>query len=120
MPLTVEPQGEVTVYRVEGRLDNALSTELKTALIQLLGDRRPSTGEGRGPRLVLDLAAVDFINSFGIAVLTAAVKRARASGGEVYFAALQPYIRELFHMVRLTQVFALYATRDEALTAARA
>jgi anti-sigma B factor antagonist len=68
--------------------------------------------------LVLDLAALDFIDSTGLGVLVGALRRVRAGGGEMRVAAAQPGIARVFSVTGLDRVFGLYPTVDEAKQAA--
>lgn len=99
----------IVVIHLEGEMKNALSDQLKRRF-------REHLDEGR-VRIVVDMAGLEFIHSYGIAVLVAATKRARREGGDIVFCALSAPVAELFHMVRLEKVFRLFDGQDEALRA---
>ena len=60
------------VVRLQGDLDTATSAELRRTLASVL-DRRP-------PRIVVDLAELDFIDSTGICALIGGFRRASEVG----------------------------------------
>lgn len=67
------------------------------------------------PRIVFNLSAVSFIDSAGLGTLTLGYSRAKAAGGLLKLVAPQNRIREALEMTRLTVMFPLYATDEEAI-----
>ena len=64
---------------------------------------------------MLDLGGVDYIASIGLRVLMLASRQARAQGGTIAVAALQPLVREIFEISKFTLVFPCFASVAEAL-----
>lgn len=81
---------------VTGRMDAASATCLQAGLRQALE---------RDPRLLLDLAAVEFMDSSGLGVLVASLKAARAAGGDLRLAAASPPVERLLRLTTLDRVF---------------
>jgi len=69
------------------------------------------------PRLVLDLSQTSFIGSTFIELLVRAWKRLRERGGTMVFCGLHPFCTEVLEVTRLTTLWDIYATRDEAVQA---
>jgi len=69
------------------------------------------------PRLVVDLSAVSYIDSSGLAVLIEAMQNVEAYGGKFYLAGLQENVRPIFEIARLDQVFIIFPHVDAALAA---
>ncbi len=67
--------------------------------------------------LIIDLAAVHFIESTALAVLVKVMKRAREQHEEIYLSGLQPQVRMVLELTRLDKVFEIYPTKQEALKA---
>jgi anti-sigma B factor antagonist len=93
-----------------GRIDHATADALKTALAPHLA----ACAAGRD-RLVLDLGGVEYISSVGLRVLMLASKQAKAQGGSLAVAALQPVVREIFEISRFNLVLEVFPTLREAL-----
>ena len=109
MDIDVKEAGKVTVVAPRGDVDMAVADEVRLKLSELV-DR------GRS-RLVLDLAAVMYIDSSGLGALVAAMKHARGVGGDIKVCALASDVRALFEMTRLNKVLSVHATRQEAIAA---
>ena len=65
--------------------------------------------------MVVNFADVDFMVTRVINILLVALKRIRARGGEVYLAGMNPNIRRVFNLMRLTEVFRVFQTEEQAL-----
>jgi anti-sigma B factor antagonist len=70
------------------------------------------------PSLVLDLSALDFIDSTGLGVLVGALRRARSDGGDIRLAALPASIGRVFSVTGLDQVFRVFPTVEAATASA--
>lgn len=77
MDLTIESQqaGAWTVLQVSGELDLHTAPALRDRISELL--------DGGTTKLAIDLAQVGFMDSSSLGVLVAALKRIRASGGDL-------------------------------------
>ena len=107
MQLDVERQDDACVIRVgEARIDAAVATAFKEAVRKAAGDDTP--------RVVLDLAAVDFLDSSGLGALVAVMKLMGA-GRRLELAAAQPNVRRVFDLTRMDRVFTIHATLEDAL-----
>jgi anti-anti-sigma factor len=93
-----------------GRIDHATADSLNAALAPHLA----ACAAGRD-RVVLDLAGVEYISSVGLRVLMLASKQAKAQGGSLAVADLQPVVREIFEFSRFNLVLEVFPTLREAL-----
>ncbi len=73
----------------------------------------------RGAVVVLDLSAVPFLNSAGVSELVTLVSQANVQEQRVLMAAPTPFVRGLLQTTRLDHFFAVHATLDDALAAAK-
>jgi anti-sigma B factor antagonist len=69
------------------------------------------------PHVVIDLAHVTFVDSSGLGGLILARKSARESGGSVSLVSPPAMVRRLLGSTRLHDVFAIFDSLDEAITA---
>jgi anti-sigma B factor antagonist len=73
---------------------------------------------GRGKTaVVLDLSAVDFIDSTGLSVLLNGLRRVTRQRGRMALVCVNPTVLRLFEITRLDATFDIHATREEALSA---
>ncbi len=68
-------------------------------------------------QIVLDLAAMDFIDSAGLGVLIAMLKRVSEQGGDIRIARLQKKARIVFEITRAYKIFEIFDSTEEALRA---
>jgi anti-sigma B factor antagonist len=66
-------------------------------------------------RLVVDLHAVDFIDSSGLGALIGGLKSARQQGGDLRIAAAGDQVRAVLKLTNLDRILAPYATVEAAL-----
>jgi anti-sigma B factor antagonist len=95
--LQVEHDGAVTTVRLSGELDAATAGYLRDCLaeVYLQGERR----------VLLDLGELDFMDSTGIGVLVAALKRQRQDGGELALRSPKGTVRKVLELTQLDSVF---------------
>ena len=65
--------------------------------------------------VVVDMNAVELMNSSGLGMLVGAAKTVRGAGGEFCVVGANQKILSLFKMTRLDAVFRTFATREDAL-----
>jgi len=68
--------------------------------------------------LLLDLDAVNFIDSTGLGAMISVLRVVRARGGRIRLCGLRPPVRMLLDLVRATRMFEIHGSREEALAAA--
>jgi anti-anti-sigma factor len=98
------------VVTLLGELDVADATAVAAALM---------TAADREPRIVVDLASLEFIDVSGMAALLRARKHARRAGGDLLLAAPRPHMRRLLSIPTLAYGFAIYASAEEAVSGFR-
>jgi anti-sigma B factor antagonist len=110
MQLQVERRDaeDVAVVAVRGELDLEGAPDLRLALIEAI-DENP------GRRVVVDLEAVDFLDSAGLGVLVGGLKRARSNDGDLALVATGRSVLKVLELTGLTRVFAIHASRAAAL-----
>jgi anti-sigma B factor antagonist len=98
------------VIELSGEVDGSAATVLTDAYAQAVTpDSDPST-------VVLDFAAVDYINSTGIALIVSVLARARAERRKVVASGLSPHYREIFDITRLSDFIELFPDLDRAVS----
>lgn len=65
-------------------------------------------------KLVVDLAAVGYMDSSGLATLVEAMKLCRGSGARLVLCAMNPRVRAIFEIAKLDQYFTIVENVDAA------
>jgi anti-sigma B factor antagonist len=109
MEIAEKKERDVAIMVIKGEIDLHVSPSLRTAL--------KAKAQAKTPRLLLDFAAVGYIDSSGLATLIEYYQSARAYQGKLALCALSSSVRSSFDLVRLTEVFSIFPTEAEALKA---
>ena len=109
LSVSVRAEGDRTVVAVSGEIDVYTAPKLREHLIDLV-----SSGQYK---LIVDLEAVDFLDSTGLGVLVGGLKRVRTHDGSLDLVCSQDRILKIFRITGLTKVFAIHANIGEALSA---
>lgn len=96
-----------TVVEIAGEIHLASAPRLQEALVRLDRDGRHA--------LVLDLRAVELIDSTGLSVLLNALRRVTRRGGSMALVCANPTVLRLFEITGLDRTFAIRPTLEEAL-----
>lgn len=100
------------VLSPDGRLDHENCEAFQKALQPHLD----TCGSGK-PGIVFDLSRMEYISSAGLRCFMLAAKQAKAQGGRIVIAALQPVVGEIFQISRFNLLFEIFPGVPEALVA---
>src|SRR2546426_671607 len=108
LDINIVRNGACSVVHVEGDIDLKSSPDLRAAIIDLY--------EKRGQhRVILDLAGVPYIDSSGVAILVEGLQEAKKRHARFILCALNEAPRHVLELTRLTKVFEITRTVEEAL-----
>ena len=99
-------QDGIEVISLSGDIDLQYSPQLRR-LLQAKANQRV-------PALLLDFTEVKYIDSSGLATLVEYYQKSRSYSGQIALAALSTRVKSVFELVRLTEIFAIYASVAEA------
>jgi anti-sigma B factor antagonist len=102
-------QSRSNVLPLKGEIDLHVSPTV-TASLNAMIEKKPK-------RLVVDLSAVGYIDSAGLAALIEAMQKVEGYGGNFMLAGLQETVRSIFEISRLDQVFQIFPDVNAALSA---
>ncbi|MEI6808022.1 MAG: STAS domain-containing protein [bacterium] len=103
-----ESRGIITIT---GALNAASVDSFRTQLFRWMGENDAVR------QIVLDLAAMDFIDSAGLGVIIAILKRVTEQNGDIRIANLQRKARVVFEITRAYKIFEIFDSLEEALKA---
>jgi anti-anti-sigma factor len=101
------------VIELAGEVDGSAAAVLTAAYERAVSD---AEANGDVSTVVLDFAAVDYINSTGIALIVSVLARARAERRKVVASGLSPHYREIFDITRLSDFIELFPDLDRAVS----
>lgn len=97
------------VLEVAGALDMDGAPQLRLALLDLI--------DVDAPLVIVDVEAVDFIDSVGLGALVSALKRTRTAGGELRLVGVRSHMERVLRVTGLHRVFGSYDSVDAAIRA---
>jgi anti-sigma B factor antagonist len=108
--LRTRESGGHVVVELRGELDLADAAGVATALAAVAA---------REPQIIVDLAALEFIDSSGVAALARGRRQARRAGGDLLLAAPAPRVLRILTTTRLIDAFSVHDSVEEAARAIR-
>ena len=105
MAWNIENSGNVLKVAVEGRLVAAVAPNLRD---EMLGQLEP------GKNVLFDLSKMVHIDSSGLGVLVQVLQKVKSGGGKVVLAALQPAPKIVFDITKVSRVFEIVPTVEDA------
>jgi anti-sigma B factor antagonist len=100
MPLSidVERDDRTRVLVLRGDLDAATASQLRECLVEVIDE---------GARVVIDMEALDFLDSAGLGILVGGLKRARTHGGELELVCSSSAVLKPIEITGLDRVFTI-------------
>jgi anti-sigma B factor antagonist len=108
--IDVEHRGNIAVMKLSGSANMDVSGILQDRLYELV--------DSPIEQLVVDLSGLEFVSSVGLGAIIAAHLRCRHHRCVVKLVAPQPRILELLDVTKLTRLFPIHRSVEEAVTSA--
>ncbi len=109
MQIAARHLDKITIFDISGDIDLATSPELRKALLRELRELKM-------PRVVLNLGAVRYIDSSGVASLVEGLKASRDVGSRFILFGLNKTIREVLQLSKLVRIFEIYDNEEQCVT----
>jgi anti-sigma B factor antagonist len=106
MGFPVEEKQGFLVVQLQGDVDLSKSPAARKVILHCLKKMQ---------HVMVDLSAVDYIDSSGVASLVEGFQYARSNNLEFGLVGVSDAAMKVLHLARLDQVFKIYATLDERL-----
>lgn len=108
MQISARRLDKTTVFDISGDIDLATSPELRKPLLRELRELRT-------PRVVLNLKAVRYIDSSGVASLVEGLKASRDVGSRFILFGLNTTVREVLQLSKLVRIFEICENEEQAV-----
>jgi anti-sigma B factor antagonist len=108
MNASTREQRGITIVDVSGDIDMGTSPALRTTLLEALK---------KTSRLVVNLREVRYVDSSGIASLVEVLKEAHNKQKRLILFGLNKAVHEVLQLTRLSKIFEIRETEEEALQA---
>jgi anti-sigma B factor antagonist len=97
---------QASLINLEGEVDVYTAPQLKQQIISLL--------DAGAQHIMVDLSAVEYLDSTALGVLIGGLKRLRERDGSLDLICPSPRIKRIFEITGLDKIFDIFATQDEA------
>jgi anti-sigma B factor antagonist len=108
LTLTTREADGKTIVAVGGEIDVYTAPRLRDKITELVSDGSYD--------LVVDMQAVEFLDSTGLGVLVGALKKVRQHEGSLELVCTQERLLKIFRITGLAKVFVIHESPGEALT----
>jgi anti-sigma B factor antagonist len=98
-----------TIIAVGGEIDVYTAPKLRDKITELVGDGIYD--------IIVDMEAVEFLDSTGLGVLVGGLKKVRAHDGSLELICTQDRLLKIFRITGLAKVFVIHDSADGALAA---
>ena len=106
MKISVRDVGNAKVVEVEGDVDLGTSPVFRRTLFEALS---------QAATVALNLQAIRYIDSSGIATLIEALKNSQRQNRQFVLFGLSPAVQEVFRLTHVFRLFRIFQTEQEAL-----
>jgi anti-sigma B factor antagonist len=107
LDITEREREGVTILEVKGEVDIYSGEALKEKLEEM----------SEKPCLLLNIAGIDYIDSYGLSLLISIRKKMGKLGRQIALCSPQSYVKRILNLTRLYDFLAVYDYEDEAIEA---
>ncbi|MHB0913676.1 MAG: STAS domain-containing protein [Armatimonadota bacterium] len=113
LKISTRPADSVaSIIDLEGEVDVYTAPQLKQQIINML--------DAGTNHVVVNLSAVDYLDSTALGVLIGGLKRLRERNGSLDLLCPNPRIRRIFEITGLDKIFDMYNSEEEAISRIKA
>lgn len=107
MKIAMSQQFGTKVVSIIGRIQHPDCQKLQEAFGTLVA--------GEKPNIAADLSQVSYLDSSALGIFVSTLKSAKSRGGDLRLAGLAGVVMDVFTMTRLSSVFQIHPTIDQAV-----
>jgi len=98
---------KVTIIDIVGDIDSEHAPKFKMEIESIINKGNYNS--------ILNFRGVNYINSTGLGVVAAALKKSKENKGELKVLNLNPAVKEIFELIRFTKIIKVYNDEKEAI-----
>jgi len=106
MEILEEKINKIVTLKLKGHLDASSAKALKEKVDSLVKEKCVN--------FIIDMGAVDFIDSSGLGSLVSSLRSVNKSGGDIKISSLQNKVRAIFELTQLHRIFGIYEDKNAA------
>jgi len=107
MDIIEEKQNDISIFRLNGRLDSNTSPEFEGRILETI--------ENGSNKLILDFEALEYISSAGLRVVNKTLRQLKTNEGQLILCSMQDYVKEVFEIAGFDSFIPIVPDMDEAL-----
>ena len=108
MEIIEEKKNDVSIFKLNGRLDSNTSPALEKKLVAAM--------ENGTRNMVIDFENLDYISSAGLRIILKTTKDLKRTEGSIVLCSMQDYVKEVFEIAGFDTFLPIVTTREDALT----
>lgn len=109
LDIQTKTKDRAVIIEIAGEVDLYSSPQVRKVIVELTNKKKPA--------LLINLAAVSYMDSSGVATLVEGLQRMKEYGGRLCIYNLQGSVRDVFELSRLDKVFNIFNNETEAIKA---
>lgn len=110
MKVTKEEKNGVMVFKIEGEVNSANSTQLREIFASAIQEGKK--------KIVIDSSRMDYTDSSGLAAFIDLHVKMKRAGGVVGICSLNQKVKGVFEIAKLNVLFKIYNNLNEAISSA--
>jgi len=108
-----EDEGDIKILKIQGRVVGDASLELRREVNESIEE----LPDGSKIKVILNMGKVTMMDSSSLLVVIGLYESIRKRNGKLFIACLGKGLQNMFAITKLTKVFDIYETEDEAVEA---
>ena len=96
------------IVYLRGHVDITVSASIEKAIDKLISPEPES-------HLLLNMKGVDYVSSAGLGIFISLMNSFKKRNKKLAFCSIDPDVKKIFKVVKLTEVFDIFKTEEEAL-----
>jgi anti-sigma B factor antagonist len=107
MEIIEEMRDNVSIFKLNGRLDSNTSQSFEKKLFQAISDGSKN--------MIVDFKDLDYISSAGLRVILKATKAVKHEEGRIMLCSMQDYVKEVFEIAGFDSFLPIVGNMEDAL-----